>query len=69
MTKEIYKIIGEKLRLPNEPITPFASVGLINDFDVVDINQTNEYIEISFPNYIDRILQSHIGKFPSDSLL
>ena len=56
--------IGGKLRLPNEPIKPFAYIGLISDSNGIDINQTNEYIEISCPNYIDRLLRSHHWETP-----
>jgi hypothetical protein len=57
--KEIYKIIGSKLKLPNEPKDPFAYLGLINDFNGIDVAQSRDYIEISCSNYIDRIMTSH----------
>lgn len=57
--KEIYGIIGSKLRLPNEPKDPFAYLGLIKDFNGIDVTQTRTYIKLSCPNYINRIMTSH----------
>ena len=57
--KEIYGIIGKALRLPNETKDPFTYLGLINDFNGIDVEQTKDYIQISCPNYIDRIMTSH----------
>ena len=57
--KEIYSIIGSKLKLPKEPKDPFAYLGLITDFNGIDVTQTKDYIEISCSNYIDRIMTSH----------
>ena len=57
--KEIYAIIGSKLKLPNEPKDPFAYLGLIKDFNGINITQTRAYIKLSCHNYIDRIMTSH----------
>ena len=56
---QIYDIIGSKLQLPGEDKPPFAKLGLINDFNGIDISQTEEYIELSCSNYIDRIVTTH----------
>ena len=55
----IFTIIGKHLRLPNEPEPPFKNLGLATDYNGIDLIQTNEYIEISCGNYIDRVARSH----------
>jgi hypothetical protein len=57
--KAIYKHIGQKLRLPKEDKDPFSYLGLIHDFNGIDVKQTTDYIQISCSNYIDRIMTSH----------
>ena len=57
--KEIYGIIGSRPRLAEEPVEPFSYLELVQDSNGVDIEQSNNYIQISFPNYIDRLLRSH----------
>jgi hypothetical protein len=57
--KDIYNKIGLALQTEHETEPPFAYLGLMSDFNGVDITQTNEYIEISCSNYIDRVLRSH----------
>ena len=59
IAKEIFDIIGRKLQLRHESSPPFEYLGLINDFNGIDVNQCKEYIEIACPKYIDRILRSH----------
>ena len=59
ITKEIYGIIGTKLQLPGETDPPFTYLGLINNYNGVDINQQREYIEVTATNYIDRVITSH----------
>ena len=56
---EIYGIIGAKLRLPKEEKDPFAYLGLVKDFNGIDITQTRTHIKLSCSNYIDRIMTSH----------
>ena len=56
---EIYDTIGRALQTEKEKNPPFAYLGLVTDFNGVDITQTNEYIEISCKNYIDRVMRSH----------
>ena len=63
----IYDQIGKALQTESETSPPFAYLGLINDFNGVDISQTNEYIEISCKNYIDRVLRSHGWEAESNS--
>ena len=57
--KEIYDKIGKKLQTEKETEPPFAYLGLVKDFNGIDVHQTNEYIEISCANYIDRVMISH----------
>ena len=38
IAKEFYKIIGDKLQLPDEPDPPFTYLGLINDYNGVGVN-------------------------------
>ena len=58
IAKEIYKIIGDKLELPAKPEPPFTYLGLINDYNNVEVNQCKEYIEINTSNYIDQFVTS-----------
>ena len=56
---EIYNIIGASLRLPKEDKDPFAYLGLVSDFNGIDVTQTRKFIKLSCGNYIDRIMTSH----------
>ena len=57
--KEIFDIIGTKLQLPLETDIPFDYFGPLKDFNGVDVNKFQEYIEIACPDYIDRVIRSH----------
>ena len=59
IAKDIYDRIGKALQTEKEEEPPFAYLGLVTDFNGIDIKQTNEYIEISCKNYIDRVMRSH----------
>ena len=59
MADRIYDIIRQKLQLPNEDKPPFAKIGLINNFNEIDISQTNSYIKISCATYIDWLVRTH----------
>jgi hypothetical protein len=59
VAKDIFDKIGRALQTEKETVPPFAYLGLVQDFNGVDIKQTNEYIEISCGNYIDRVLRTH----------
>ena len=59
IAKEIYTIIGDKLKLHTETKTPFKYLGLIRDFNGVEVDQSRNYIDISCANYIRRILRTH----------
>ena len=54
-TKDIFNIIGEKMSFPSEKeegIIPFEYLGVIKEYNIVDIKQTSHYIEIYCENYI-----------------
>ena len=57
--KELYKQIGSRLRLLNETEDPFTYPGLITDLNGIDVEQSQEYIQIACSNYINRIYTSH----------
>ena len=45
IAKEIYSIIGAKLQLPGETEPPFTYLGLITDYNGVEVNQRRENTE------------------------
>jgi hypothetical protein len=59
ISDKLYDIIVEKLKLPGEDTVPFAKMGLLDDFNGIDVQQKDEYTELSCGNYIDRIMRSH----------
>ena len=59
LADRIYDIIGQKQQQPNEYKPPFAKMGLINDFNGIDVFQTNSYIKISCATYIDWLVTTH----------
>ena len=59
MAKELYKMIDSRLRLLNETEDPFTYLGPITDFTGIDVEQSQEYIQIACSNYIDRIYTNH----------
>ena len=65
---DIFDWIGLALQRPIEKeknIVPFTKLGLVNDFNGIDIHQCKEYIEISAESYIDRLLKTHGWDTPS----
>ncbi|MCE2995760.1 MAG: hypothetical protein LW863_09190 [Flammeovirgaceae bacterium] len=67
LAKHIFDVIGERLRLPGESTPPFVYLGLVTDFNGVDIQQRQSYIEISATTYISRLLKAHGWDTPSPS--
>ena len=57
--KELQKQIGSRLRLLNKTEDPFTYLGLITDFNGIDVEQSHEYVRIACSNYINRIYTSH----------
>ena len=64
-TKEIYNIIDHILRLEKEPCEPLSYLGLVSIFNGVDIEQSSEYIQILYSEYIDRVLRTHKWDTPA----
>eukprot|EP00980_Cylindrotheca_fusiformis_P021610 scaffold8458_cov76-Cylindrotheca_fusiformis.AAC.6 len=54
-----YDRIGKALQLPSESEPPFKYLGLIHDFNGVDVHQYQDRTVLSVANYIDRVLRSH----------
>ena len=57
--KEIYDIIGASLQLPEEDKDPFAYLGLVEDYNGIDIYQAQDHIKVSCLNYIEQIMTTH----------
>lgn len=55
-----HDIMEEKLQLPKEDKVPFAKLGLIDDFNGIDIAQTDSYIQLLYQTYINRLITSHV---------
>ena len=54
--------IGRKIQFLSkveQGIVPFKFVGIVNDYDRMEITQTPDYIEMSCKNYIGRLLKLH----------
>ena len=45
---------------------PFSYLGLVKDCNGVDIEQSAEYIQISYSGYIDRVLRTHKWDTPAN---
>lgn len=65
IAKDIYDRIGRKLQLAGERKPPFVYLGLVKDFNDVDVHQCQSYIELSAETYIWRLLNSHGWETPS----
>ncbi|KAG7341264.1 helicase domain protein [Nitzschia inconspicua] len=63
--KAVYEFIGKALQQPNEAPPPFTYLGLLSDYNGVDVHQTADYIELTSAGYIDRLLRSHGWDTPS----
>jgi hypothetical protein len=61
----IYRLIGLELQLPGETSPPFSYLGLIHDFNGVDVHQFADRIVLSSTSYIDRVLRTHHWSTPS----
>jgi hypothetical protein len=48
---KIYDAIGKHLQLPNEPVAPFVSQGVISSCNSVDFLQSRHYIKLSAKTY------------------
>ena len=57
--KDIFHTIGVKMQFDTEReqnIPPMEFLGMVNDYNGVEIKQTPYYIEMSCANYITRLL-------------
>ncbi len=62
IAKQIFDTIGRKIQFYSEKernIIPFEYLGDVKDYNGCDITQTPDYIEMSYGNYIPRLLKSH----------
>ena len=60
--RDIVDTIGRKMQFDTEReqgIVPMEFLGIVNDYNGVEIKQTPYYIEMSCKNYINRFLRSH----------
>ena len=64
IAKDIYRIIGEELQLPTETKPPFKYLGLINDFNGLEVKQYKDRIVLSSEKYINRVLKTHGWEIP-----
>ena len=65
IAKAIYDIIGKRLTLPGEDKPPFAYMGLVDDYNGVQVEQSSTLVSISAAKYIDRVLKTHGWDTPS----
>jgi len=65
LTKCLYDQIGKALQLPSEDTPPFKYLGLIKDFNGLDVAQYSDAIKLSCEKYIDRVLTTHVWSKPS----
>ena len=62
VAKDIFKAIDVAIQFDAEKrdgVIPFEFLGIVKDYNGVDIKQTKDYIEMSCANYIRRLLKSH----------
>ena len=60
--RNLFNDIGKKIQFPAEVeqgIIPFDFLGIVKDYNDVDITQTPDYVEMLCQNYIARLLKSH----------
>jgi len=65
IANHLYDQIGKALQLPSENTPPFKYLGLINDFNGLDVAQYSDAIKLSCEKYIDRVLTTHGWSKPS----
>jgi Reverse transcriptase (RNA-dependent DNA polymerase) len=65
LAKRIYDQIGAQLQLPSEDTPPFKYLGLVDDFNGLDVTQYDDSIKLSCEKYIDRVLTTHGWATPS----
>ena len=65
IAKAIYDIIGQRLTLPGEDKPPFAYMGLVDDYNGVQVKQSSTLVSISAAKYIDHVFKTHGWDNPS----
>jgi len=65
IAKRLHDQIGKALQLPSEDTPPFKYLGLINNFNGLDIAQNSDAIKLSCQKYINRVLTTHGWLKPS----
>ena len=65
IAKRLCAQIGKALQLPSEDAPPFKCLGLIKDFNGLDVAQHSDAIKLSCEKYIDRVLTTHGWSKPS----
>ena len=65
IAKSIYDYIGKQLQLPTETTPPFQYLGLMDDYNGIDVKQTATSITLTCSSYISRLLTSHKWSTPS----
>ena len=71
IASDITNIIGTKVRFKSEEKRgelPIQFLGLFDDYNGVDINQTDSFIEMSAKRYFERFLASHGWDVSSDKV-
>ena len=66
LAQRLYERLGKSLQLPTEKQPPFKYLGLLTQFNGVDVHQYNDSIVISAESYLDRVMKSHKWTTPSD---
>ena len=51
--------MGDALQIPSELDKTFTYLGLVTDFNGIDIENSRDYIQIYFHNYIDKVMIYH----------
>jgi hypothetical protein len=67
VAKHIYGLIGKGLQLPTEDKPPFKYLGLLSEFNGLDVEQFDDSIVLSCGRYIERVLTTHKWSTPSEA--
>jgi hypothetical protein len=65
MVRVVYSAIGDTLKLPTEEDPPFSYLGLLKDYNGVDVHQFDDRTVLNCETYIDRVLRTHGWTTPS----
>jgi len=59
LAKRLCDQIGRALQLPSEDTPPFKYLGLVKDFNGLDVAQYSDAVKLSCEKHIDRVLTTH----------